>query len=109
MKERTNERSNERTHGRTDGWRDGKINELWIQTINVYIPLVFLSSCRYRCLPNGTSVVEVIIRLGPEAGSDSISSLQTSIKGNDGELELSNGASARLVSVEILTPGLYNA
>jgi len=59
-----------------------------------------------RCMPNGLSVVEVILRLGPEAGSDYINSLQTSIKGNDGELELSNGASAKLISVEILSPGV---
>lgn len=58
-----------------------------------------------RCLPNGVSRVEVILRLGPEAGSDSIQSLQISIKENDGELELSNGASAKLISVETLKPG----
>lgn len=58
-------------------------------------------------MPNGLSIVEVILRLGPEAGSDSINSLQTSIKENDGELELSNGASAKLISVEILSPGMH--
>ena len=56
-------------------------------------------------MPNGVSHVQVILRLGPEASSDSIQSLQTSIKENDGELELSNGASAKLISVEILKPG----
>ena len=57
-------------------------------------------------MPNGLSFVEVIVKLGPEAGvTDSISSLQTSIKQNDGELQLSNGASAKLISVGILTPG----
>ncbi|KAL9984866.1 hypothetical protein ACROYT_G007207 [Oculina patagonica] len=58
-----------------------------------------------RCMPNGVSHVEVIIRLGPNDSSDTIGSLQTSIKENDGELELSNGASAKLISVEILPPG----
>ena len=57
-------------------------------------------------MPNGLSIVEVILKLGPEAGSDTISSLQTSIKENDGELELSNGASAKLVSVKTLNPGM---
>jgi len=56
-------------------------------------------------MPNGSSHVEVILRLGPEASSDSIQSLQISIKENDGELELSNGASAKLLSVETLRPG----
>ena len=67
---------------------------------------LFFYGC--RCLPNGLSIVEVLLRLGPEAGSDSINSLQTSIKQNDGELELSNGASARLISVEIVPPGMCN-
>ncbi|CAH3036690.1 unnamed protein product, partial [Porites evermanni] len=59
------------------------------------------------CMPNGLSFVEVVVKLGPEAGvTDSISSLQTSIKQNDGELQLSNGASAKLISVGILTPGV---
>lgn len=58
-------------------------------------------------MPNGLSFVEVIVKLGPEAGAtDAISSLQTSIKQNDGELELSNGGSAKLISVGILTPGM---
>ena len=70
--------------------------------------MIYLFLYRCRCLPNGISIVEVLLRLGPEAGSDSINSLQTSIKENDGELELSNGASARLVSVEIVPPGMYN-
>ena len=56
-------------------------------------------------MPNGVSHVEVILRLGPEASSDSIQSLQISIKENGGELELSNGASAKLISVETLKPG----
>ena len=56
-------------------------------------------------MPGGLSTVEVIFKLGPEAGSDAVSSLQASIKQNDGELELSNGASAKLVSVQILHPG----
>lgn len=59
-------------------------------------------------MPNGLSHVEVILRLGPEDSSDSIWSLQASIKENDGELELSNGASAKLISVEILRPGMLN-
>ena len=59
-------------------------------------------------MPNGLSHVEVILRLGPEDSSDSIWSLQASIKENDGELELSNGASAKLISVEILRPGMRN-
>ena len=42
-------------------------------------------------LPAGVSYVEVILRLGPDASSDSIQSLQISIKENDGELELLNG------------------
>ena len=59
-------------------------------------------------MPNGLSFVEVVVKLGPEAGvTDSISSLQTSIKQNDGELQLSNGASAKLISVGILTPGTW--
>ena len=70
--------------------------------------MIYLFLYRCRCLPNGLSIVEVLLRLGPEAGSDSINSLQTSIKENDGELELLNGASARLVSVEIVPPGMYN-
>ena len=70
--------------------------------------MLYLFFYRCRCLPNGLSIVEVLLRLGPEAGSDSINSLQTSIKQNDGELELSNGASARLISVEIVPPGMYN-
>ena len=49
--------------------------------------------------------VEVILRLGVEASADSIQSLQISIKENDGELELSNRASAKLTSVETLKPG----
>ena len=56
-------------------------------------------------MPSGVSHVEVILRLGPGASSDSIQSLQISIKENDGELELSNGASAKLISVETLKPG----
>lgn len=55
------------------------------------------------------SRVEVILRLGPEASSDSIQSLQISNKENDGELELSNGASAKLISVETLKPGKCQA
>ena len=58
-----------------------------------------------RCLPNGLSHVEVTLRLGPADDASVIGSLQTSIKENDGELEMSNGASAKLVSVEILRPG----
>ena len=60
-------------------------------------------------MPNGVSRVEVILRLGPEASSDSIQSLQISIKENGGELELSNGASAKLISVETLKPGKHLA
>ena len=60
-------------------------------------------------MPNGLSHVEVILRLGPEDSSDSVGALQISIKENDGELELSNGASAKLISVEILRPGTWLA
>ncbi|XP_058959077.2 uncharacterized protein [Pocillopora verrucosa] len=58
-----------------------------------------------RCLPDGKSIVEVILRLGPEASPDSIDSLKTSINENDGELELENGVSAKLINVTILLPG----
>lgn len=71
--------------------------------------LVNIFKCRFRCMPNGVSHVEVILRLGPEASSDSIQSLQISIKENGGELELSNGASAKLISVETLKPGKHLA
>ncbi|XP_022780748.1 uncharacterized protein LOC111321985 isoform X2 [Stylophora pistillata] len=58
-----------------------------------------------RCLPDGKSIVEVILRLGPEASPDAIDSLKTSIHENDGELELQNGASAKLINVTVLLPG----
>jgi len=65
-------------------------------------------SCQFQMsfhLCDSVSYVEVILRLGPDASSDSIQSLQISIKENDGELELSNGAFAKLNSVEILKAG----
>ena len=57
-------------------------------------------------MPNGKSTVQVTLRLGPGDSPDSIESLKTSIKENDGELELENGASAKLVSATILMPGM---
>lgn len=56
-------------------------------------------------MPDGKSIVEVILRLGPEASRDSIDSLKTSIHENDGKLELENGASAKLINVTVLLPG----
>ena len=61
--------------------------------------------CRNRCMRNGVSHVQVILRLGAEASSDSMHSLQVSIKENNGELELFNGACAELIFVEILKQG----
>lgn len=45
------------------------------------------------------------MKLGPGDVSQSIESLQASIKENDGVLDLASGAKAKLVSVEILSPG----
>lgn len=54
---------------------------------------------------NGSSFLEVTVKLGPGDVSQSIESLQASIKENDGVLDLASGAKAKLVSVEILSPG----
>ena len=55
---------------------------------------------------NGKSQVEVTLKFGPEVNSNVIGSLQKGIKDNGGKLELSNGASASLISVEIISPGM---
>ena len=57
-------------------------------------------------MPNGKSNVEVILRLGPGVSSESIHALRSRMKENDGELELSNRATARLTAVEIVRPGM---
>ena len=58
----------------------------------VFILIYINHSCQFQIsfhLSDSVSYVEVILRLGPDASSDSIQSLQISIKENDGELELS--------------------
>ena len=55
---------------------------------------------------NGKSQVEVTLKFGPEVNLNVIGSLQKGIKENGGKLELSSGASASLISVEIVSPGM---
>lgn len=58
-------------------------------------------------MPNGKSNVEVILKLGPGVSSEPIHALRNKMKDNDGELELPNGATARLTAIEIVRPGMY--
>lgn len=55
---------------------------------------------------NGSSFLEVTVKLGPGDVSQSVKSLQASIKENDGVLDLASGAKAKLLSVDILIPGI---
>ena len=57
------------------------------------------------CIANGTSTVEVILRLGPEVNPDTLQTLKDYVDQNDGILHLANGATARLISVDIINPG----
>ena len=57
-------------------------------------------------MPNGKSQVEVTLKVGPGVDSNAISAQQNGIKVNGGELKLSNGASASLVSTKILSSGM---
>ncbi|XP_074614470.1 uncharacterized protein LOC141874200 [Acropora palmata] len=75
----------------------------YFQTKNMFVQPVINT---IRCMNNGSSFLEVTVKLGPGDVSQSIESLQASIKENDGVLDLASGAKAKLVSVEILSPGV---
>lgn len=57
-------------------------------------------------MANGKSNVEAILRLGPGVNSEPIHALWNKMKDNGGELELPNGATARLTAIEIVRPGV---
>lgn len=57
-------------------------------------------------MANGQSQVEVTSKLGPGGNSDVLNSFESGIRENGGLIELSSGASARLISVEIVSPGM---
>lgn len=65
-----------------------------------------MSPCLNRCLPNRRSQVEVTLKFGPEVNFNVIGSLQKGIMENGGKLELSSGASASLISVVMVSPGM---
>ena len=76
--------------------------------INVSYPLQArrLLSCHCRCSPDGKSVVEVILKLGPGVGSEPIHALRKIMKEKvGGAIVLANGASAKLTDVDIVRPG----
>ena len=60
-------------------------------------------------MPNGQSHVKVTRRFGPDVNSNVITSLQNGIRENGGALQVSNGASASLVSVKFLCLGMQKS
>lgn len=74
----------------------------YFQTKNLFVQPIVNT---IRCMTNGSSLVEVALKLGPGDASEAIKSLEVSIQENDGVLDLASGAKAKLLSVEIISPG----